>query len=1151
MKTSAQFDLGLDTSRMRGDDAERQHATVAALVERFWTNKKSRRRSVQILADEVGMGKTFVALATAYSVLQHMREAAGRSGDALDDDLRDCYQKVVIITPHNSALFRKWKREAQEFVRRCIKPAYREDASSWFAPADVERIDDLSSELRRTSKRVLVTHMGVFSGAKLRHYDVKRRFVLGLLFRVWSNALRKDARENLLKGAPADWPRNPDSLRLFSDRERELLGMTDDEGRAALDVALRSEAGSALGSKLLERCRELGTPYRRSRDEDFGAVERLLIDLYKHMSVACIRQAFPLVIVDEAHNWKNGPSSGSNGYDAFREWIAPHARRALLLTATPFQLSPTELLELLRIGQDLEPCPTQKDSRERTESLRDTREKTVRPVLRNAENHSRKFARAWGRLPAAAAHGIGALWESADLTNARADLRERALRDGVVDSQVVEGIVGKATAATDPMLRELIAEALRLYAYNTDLSQELGEYVIRHRRRTEHRLFRIGVEYVEDASSSLPVRSDRHMLHAAPGVDVRGDGELPHYLLMRCVSEMKGRGRSSLGSALTGCYSTLNESAEGKEIKKKLASSSIGALYLDLLGKMAGKEQDPSHPKVHAVVERTVRAWNAGEKTLIFCFRTNTAQRLFDILSERLQKELAKRREECLGGARQLEALKARVQRRDGDLLPIVLDRVLWSGYWALPRDERVKIDPSVFALRDEELAEMARLALRYRVDVGDEKPDRVFIHRATEHILARRLLKEGAAAPLFRVLDAVADESWVAHAYGLTDAERQGGEEEGEAAFDEKGVQVRYPEEGTPLDDVADNAIQALASELVERRARARAGGTLSIFDIYASGPSLWLGPNPTDVESASPLASLLGTMHVHLNEITRSGPGGLAFDWKSRALLFKGLRSIMLRDAIFVRLLPSRAERDEAGWGELLVERFFRAMPGQTETMAHRVAVYLEDIRGASGTLHEIGTMRHALYDATRSRNQGFVALVKGGGDDGTRERTFTGFNTPLTPEVLICTSVGQEGIDLHRHCRNVVHYDLAWNPAVIEQRTGRVDRIGSKTARERDAAPPGVERDACVLDVGVPFLAGTYDERMYEELRLRAQTFEVLTGGDVSADNAEGADDVAAADGSSSGVQWSPLPARVIADLRVNLHVWAAPVLGSGQN
>jgi len=34
-------------------------------------------------------------------------------------------------------------------------------------------------------------------------------------------------------------------------------------------------------------------------------------------------------------------------------------------------------------------------------------------------------------------------------------------------------------------------------------------------------------------------------------------------------------------------------------------------------------------------------------------------------------------------------------------------------------------------------------------------------------------------------------------------------------------------------------------------------------------------------------------------------------------------------------------------------------------------------------------------------------------------------------------------------------------------------------------------------------VPFLAGTYDERIFEELRMRAQTFEVLTGGDVTID------------------------------------------------
>ena len=41
---------------------------------------------------------------------------------------------------------------------------------------------------------------------------------------------------------------------------------------------------------------------------------------------------------------------------------------------------------------------------------------------------------------------------------------------------------------------------------------------------------------------------------------------------------------------------------------------------------------------------------------------------------------------------------------------------------------------------------------------------------------------------------------------------------------------------------------------------------------------------------------------------------------------------------------------------------------------------------------------------------------------------------------------------------------------------------NRIGSKTFRERAL----VSRDSeTFLEVGVPYLAGTYDERMYEDL------------------------------------------------------------------
>ena len=181
------------------------------------------------------------------------------------------------------------------------------------------------------------------------------------------------------------------------------------------------------------------------------------------------------------------------------------------------------------------------------------------------------------------------------------------------------------------------------------------------------------------------------------------------------------------------------------------------------------------------------------------------------------------------------------------------------------------------------------------------------------------------------------------------------------------------------------------------------------------------------------------------------------------------------------------------------------------------------------------------HALTNRdapAKDRDEQFVALVSGKTDHRARERVFSGFNTPLLPEVLICTSVGQEGIDLHRHCRHVVHFDLAWNPAVLEQRTGRADRIGSKTFRER-ALSTGPT--SSFLDIGVPYLAGTYDERMYEELRLRAQTFEVLTGGDLAADDAEGLDDHKKSEGQEAGLRFVALPNDMVDQMRVSLHVW----------
>lgn len=57
---------------------------------------------------------------------------------------------------------------------------------------------------------------------------------------------------------------------------------------------------------------------------------------------------------------------------------------------------------------------------------------------------------------------------------------------------------------------------------------------------------------------------------------------------------------------------------------------------------------------------------------------------------------------------------------------------------------------------------------------------------------------------------------------------------------------------------------------------------------------------------------------------------------------------------------------------------------------------------------------------------------------------------FRMPGYPMVLVSTSVLQEGEDLHVSCDRVTHFGISGSPIGIEQKNGRVDRIGSRAQR-----------------------------------------------------------------------------------------------------
>lgn len=90
--------------------------------------------------------------------------------------------------------------------------------------------------------------------------------------------------------------------------------------------------------------------------------------------------------------------------------------------------------------------------------------------------------------------------------------------------------------------------------------------------------------------------------------------------------------------------------------------------------------------------------------------------------------------------------------------------------------------------------------------------------------------------------------------------------------------------------------------------------------------------------------------------------------------------------------------------------------------------------------------GTARY-LVDRLSAENVEAGLLM--GGAEFDKETVVNAFREDRTCRVLVCTDVAAEGVDL-QFCRLVVNYDLPWNPMRIEQRIGRIDRIGQRSNR-----------------------------------------------------------------------------------------------------
>lgn len=89
---------------------------------------------------------------------------------------------------------------------------------------------------------------------------------------------------------------------------------------------------------------------------------------------------------------------------------------------------------------------------------------------------------------------------------------------------------------------------------------------------------------------------------------------------------------------------------------------------------------------------------------------------------------------------------------------------------------------------------------------------------------------------------------------------------------------------------------------------------------------------------------------------------------------------------------------------------------------------------------------TLNYLKTNILRELNELQIGMIHGDINFEERERIINEFRKTNENYILLSSEVGGEGLDL-QFCNCMFNYDLPWNPMRIEQRIGRLDRLGQK--------------------------------------------------------------------------------------------------------
>ncbi|MFE0703308.1 DEAD/DEAH box helicase [Streptomyces sp. NPDC058872] len=184
---------------------------------------------------------------------------------------------------------------------------------------------------------------------------------------------------------------------------------------------------------------------------------------------------------------------------------------------------------------------------------------------------------------------------------------------------------------------------------------------------------------------------------------------------------------------------------------------------------------------------------------------------------------------------------------------------------------------------------------------------------------------------------------------------------------------------------------------------------------------------------------------------------------------------------------LTADLTEADSAKFGALVEQLKEIGVGPASDT---RVVVFSERVQ----TLEWLaGVLPAALGFRGRAAKES-LRVMHGGLSDEQQMRVVEEFGLAGAPvRILLTGDVASEGVNLHRQCHQLVHYDVPWSLIRIEQRNGRIDRYGQ-------AHPP--QFHALILTSGTE---GAKDDTLVSERLLEREdqahrslgTAEAVTG------------------------------------------------------